>query len=233
MHLNRLSSTSFNSASLSGFASIAHPLREPGHWRLEAHGFRVTPNSTIDIVVRDEGKARVAIDLAQPAQGNDCCNMSEPLLALNGMLNLGCRSLRGGAYALLYRGSGDDAVWDSRVLEPGDNYACMPFRPGQYLIENLLGDARASVRVNYPDPRKTALGLRLASEPVQLKVGRTITPDELLIDPGQVLVFAIEANSHLVVTLEEPDDGHPDLAEWRAAHSRQALEATFARRSTN
>ena len=227
---NMLITTNFDSAPLSGLASITHPLREPGHWRLEAHGPRRVPIRTVDIVLRDGGQARVAVDLGHPTQDTDCCTAIEQLLTPGGMINLHDASARGGGFALLFRGSERDPFWDSRVLEPGDHFACMPLRPGRYLLTNLLSNARSSLRVNYPDPRNTAQGLRLASGPLHAKVGRAIAPDELRIDPGQALVFAIEAECHLAATLEEPDDGPPELVEWRALRSRQALEAAFTRR---
>ena len=220
--------TSFDSARLSRLASIAHPMREPGHWRLEAHGARGLRVQAFDIIVREGGAPRVAVDVAPTNPADQSRAVGDRLLAPHGMINLSISAGGGGAFALLYGARASEPVWDSRVLEPGDHYACMPLRPGSYVVSNVSGDARAALRVNYPDPRAIAQGNRLASGPVHLKIGRAITPGDQRIDPGQVLVFAIETRSHLSVALETADDGPPDLAEWRAARNRDCLRAAFA-----
>lgn len=230
MLMNLPTTTSFDSAGLAGLASIAHPLREPGHWRLETHVPQTAASRIVDIVVRDGGKARVAVDLERPRRSDGCCDTREAILAPNGMVNLAGVSACGGGFALLFRGSGSEPAWDSRVLEPGDHFACMPLRPGRYGLTNLLSDARTVLHVSYPDPRRMAQGHRLASSPLQLIVGERITPVVPRIDPGQLLVFAIEAKAHLAVRLEEADDGPPELDEWRVQRSRQVLEAAFAKR---
>jgi len=232
MNLKSLTTTNFDSAALAGYCSIAHPLREPGHWRLEIHGLKHAPTQVVDIVVRDGGKVRVAVDLDHPIQSNGCCDPREATLAPNGMINLTAVNVSGG-FVVLFRGDGSEPVWDSRVLEPGDHFACMLLRPGRYGITNLLDETRTVLCVSYPDPRMTAQGYRLASSPLQLTVGECIMPVEPRIDPGQLLVFAIEAKAHLAVCLEDADDGPPELAEWRAQRSREVLEATFAKRGAS
>lgn len=223
-----LMQTQFDSAGLSGLASLAHPIQRVGHCRLEAHGLRGIRTRTVNFIVREGGKARVAVDLARLAEPDE--TPTEQVLMPNGMLNLSANSEQERCFVLLYHGHGSDPVWDSRVLELGDHYACLPIRPGRYLISNGLTNTRASVQVNYPDPRVIARGERLASEPVHLNVEQRITPGELRIDPGQLLVFAILIKAHVTIMLEEPDDGPADLPEWRAARSREALEAVFGRR---
>jgi len=202
-----LTRTSFDSASLASQAAIAHPMPQTGRWRLEAHGPRGSAPWVMDIVVRDGGLPRVAVDLAQPATPTNCCDAGETPLSPGGMLNLNLQSDRGGGFALLYGATGSDPVWDSRRLGPGDTYACMPLRPGTYTVANSLGPAKASVRVTYPDPRAAAAGARLASGPAPIKVGQTMDPGEQTIDPGQVLVFAIETTAQLTLVLKAPDDG--------------------------
>jgi hypothetical protein len=229
MRAPALTATSFDSARLSGLASIAHPLRESGLWRLEMYGRRSLPTQSIDIMVREGGAPRVALDLGSSSRAGDCCATGDRVLAPNGMINLNAGSAGDGGFALLYRGDAREPIWDSRRLEAGDHYACMPLRPGTYLIANQSGDARAAVTVNYPDPRAIAQGNRLASGAVHLEVGATITPGEQRIDPGQVLIFAIKTRAHLSLELARADDGATDLAEWKAARSREVLNAAFGR----
>lgn len=219
-----MSRTGFDSAALAGMASIAHPLREPGYWRLAAAGEGTPSRHGVDIVVREGGQARLGLDLACPAP--------EPrdVLAPAGMLNLAARDARGGCHALLYRGDKDEPAWDSRLLQPGDLYACLPLRPGTYRIANVLNGAAGTLRVAYPDPREIADGRQLASTPVHLGAGSAITPTGQVIDPGQALVFAIDSACRLTVTLEQADDGPPDLAAWRERRSQAALEKVFGRR---
>lgn len=219
--------TTFDHASLGRFASIAHPMREPGRWRLEATGRRGYPVTRADILVAANGVGRIAIDIADAIARGTCCGTTELRVVPNGMLNLGAGAAYDTGYALLYRGDERDPAWDSRALQPGDHYACMPLRPGEYVVSNALGGAQSRVQVEYPDPRATAKGHRLATRPAQMRVGTRIAPDALTIDPGQLLVFAIDVPAQLTVRLSRPDDGPPELAEWRAVRARAAAAAAF------
>lgn len=222
-----LTQTSFDSGALSGLASVAHPLREPGYWRLAAAGRRVAPGRRFDVIVRAGGQARFAIDLADEDRRGKVPGLSEGFLAPGGMLNLAARAALTGCHALLYGDRADEPLWDSRQLQPGDGYACMPMRPGSWRIENLLDGAVGRLRVAYPDPRAIAAGQRLAATPVRISVGAAMLPDDLRIDPGQLLIFAIDVRCRLAVTLAQPDDGPPELAAWREERSRMALERVF------
>jgi hypothetical protein len=219
--------TTFDHASLGRLASIAHPMREAGRWRLELFARREYVVASTDVIVGDGGASRAAIDIAATSAQGNCCETNEQRIAPNGMLNLNAGKSSEGGCALLYRQDERDPVWDSRVLEPGDHFACMPLRPGDYLVSNSLNGASASLQVTYPDPRATARGRRLASGPAGMRVGTAITPAALRIDPGQVLVMAIEARAHLTVSLARPDDGPSELAEWRAQRSKEAAAAFF------
>lgn len=219
-----MSRTDFDSAALAGMASIAHPLRQAGHWRLAAAGDDAPPRHGVDIVVREGGQARLGLDLA--------CHGPDPDGALvpAGMLNLAAQSARAGCHALLYRGDQDEPAWDSRLLQPGDFYACLPLRPGSYRIENLVNGAVGGLRIRYPDPRAIAEGRQLATAPLHVGAGSAIAPDGQVIDPGQALVFAIDSPCRLAITLQQADDGPPDLAAWRERRSQAALEKVFGRR---
>jgi len=229
MLATNLIATSFDSASLSGRASIAHPMREPGLWRLDVHGRRGLPVRSIDIIVRESGASHIAVEMAQEDSGCAPCESGDRFLGPGGMINLNATTTGESGYALLYGSRGREPAWDSRLLEPGDHYACMPLRPGAYAVSNLRGRGRSTITVNYPDPRALARGQRLATGPVYLQVGESITPGECRIDPGQVLAFKIDAQAHLVVDLTSADDGPQDLAEWKAARNREALNAAFQR----
>lgn len=221
-----LTQTQFDSGALAGLASIAHPMRDVGYWRLAAAGRRVAPRRQFDVIVREGGQARYAIELADADRGR-LAGLGEGFLAPGGMINLAARGARTGCHALLYGDRPDEPLWDSRELRQGDGYACMPMRPGSWRIENLLDGAVGRLRVAYPDPRTIAAGQRLATAPVRVTVGMAILPDDLRIDPGQLLVFAIDVRCRLAVTLEQPDDGPPELAAWREERSRMALERVF------
>jgi len=231
MRATALTATSFDSATLSGLTSIAHPMREPGSWRLEIHGRRGRPIQSLDIIVRDGAAPRLVVDFSSPGTASDCCAAGDRFLGPNGMINLNPGSSGEGGFALLYGRDGREPVWDSRQLEPGDHYACMPLRPGSYRVSNRNSDARGPVTVNYPDPRAVAEGHRLASGAVHLEVGRSITPGECRIDPGQVLIFALKTRAQLSLELVQADDGATDLAAWKAARNRDVLNAAFGRPS--
>ena len=222
-----LTQTSFDSGALSGLASIAHPLREPGYWRLAAGGRRVSPRRQFDVIVRAGGQARFAIELADEDRRGKPPGLSEGFLAPGGMINLAARAARTGCHALLYGDRPDEPLWDSRELQQGDGYACMPMRPGSWRIENVLDGAVGRLQVAYPDPRAIAAGRHLATTPVRVTVGTAILPDDLRIDPGQLLIFAIDVRCRLAVTLQQSDDGPPELAAWREERSRMALERVF------
>ena len=224
-----LTQTSFDSGALSGLASIAHPLREAGYWRLSAAGRRAAPGRQFDVIVREGGKARYAIELTDGDRRGPMSGLNEGFLAPGGMINLAARAARTGWHAFLFGDGLEEPLWDSRVLQEGDGYACMPMRPGSYRIENLLNGAVGRLRVAYPDPRAIAEGVRLATTPVRVTAGTAITPDSLRIDPGQLLIFAIDSRCRLAITLEEPDDGAPELAVWREQRSRTALERVLAK----
>lgn len=229
MFTTMLTRTQFDSGALAGLASIAHPIRETGHWRLTAAGRRIAPRGEFDVIVREGGKARYAIELAQEPR-DDGIGLHEGVLAPGGRINLAARAAPAGCHALLFGDQRDAPLWDSRALQEGDGYACMPLRPGSWRIENTLNGAVGRLRVNYPDPRAIAEGMRLAATPVEVRAGTVMTPGDLRIDPGQLLVFAIEAPCRLVVTLEEPDDGPPELAAWREERGRAALERVLGKR---
>jgi hypothetical protein len=224
--LNILTQPNFDSGALAGMASIAHPITEPGHWRLETHGHGVA-TLTYDILVRDGGAPKVAITLGSSVRQADCCEGSELILAPNGMLNLNGGSARHGSYALLYRGSDTNPVWDTRALGPGDYFAFMPLRPGTYSVSNELGRAKGTLQVAYPDPRRIAEGRRAAAQPVHVRAGLALDPNGVEIDPGQLVVFAIEGPARLVAELSKADDGPSELAEWRRSQMEECLEAAF------
>jgi hypothetical protein len=229
MFPSMLTRTQFDSGALAGLASIAHPMREPGHWRLLATASRAAPRNNFDVIVREGGGARCAIELVQETC-DDGTGLREGTLAPGGRINLAARAAPAGCYALLFGAQAQEPLWDSRALQEGDGFACMPMRPGIYRIENALGAAIGRLRVNYPDPRAIADGMPLASAPVQATAGADITPGDLRIDPGQLLVFAITAPCRLVVTLEAPDNGPAELAAWREERSRAALERVLGKR---
>lgn len=224
-----LTRTRFDSGALAGLASIAHPMRETGCWRLTVVGRRVAPRSEFDVIVREGGNARYAIEMAQEARDKGA-GLREGVLAPGGRLNLAASAAPAGCHALLSGGGREAPLWDSRALQAGDGYACMPMCPGIWRIENTLFAAAGRLRVNYPDPRAIAEGLRLAATPVQVRAGTAITPGDLHLDPGQLLVFAIDSPCRLLVTLEEPDNGPPELAAWREERSRAALERVLGKR---
>ena len=201
-----LTQTAFDSASLAGLASIAHPIAQAGVWRLEAYGARGYLAASVDIVVREGGPPRLSVDLAlgsdRPACGDGGASLSPA-----GMLNLVLNSAREGGYALLHAAGAADPTWDSRRLVPGDHYACMPLRPGLYGVANGLGNASASVRVTWPLPHTSAARPRPSAGPALLTVGEAIEPSDLTIAPGQVLVFVVQTPARLTLDLRTPDDG--------------------------
>ncbi|HLZ84824.1 MAG TPA: hypothetical protein VKQ54_14775 [Caulobacteraceae bacterium] len=198
--------TGFDSASLAGLASIAHPIAQVGVWRLEAYGARGYPTASADILVREGGPPRLSVDLALGLD-RTACGDGGASLSPAGMLNLVLNSAREGGYALLHAAGGGDPTWDSRRLVPGDHYACMPLRPGRYDVANGLGTARASVRVTWPPARASAARPQPSAGPAILTVGESIEPSDLTIAPGRVLLFVVQTPARLTLDLRTPDDG--------------------------
>jgi hypothetical protein len=208
-----LTRTSFESASLASQAAIAHPLSQSGRWRLEAYGPQGLAPWAMDILVRDGGLPRLAVDLALPVapSGCGCSPTSNPSLAPGAMLNLSLARAGDGGFALLYAAGASDPAWDSRRLQAGDYYACLPLRPGLYGAANQLGTAKASIRVTYPAPKAAAAtrasAARPAVAPTIITVGEVMDPTAVVIDPSQVLLFAIGAPANLTLDLQSTDDG--------------------------
>jgi hypothetical protein len=203
---NLLTRTRFDSASLASQALIAHPIAQPGHWRLETRGLPGGGGWATDVIVRKDGVARLSFDLAQAPSRGGACGGAPVVLAPGGMLNLSLQSPRDGAYALLFRGEGRAAEWDSRCLAPGDHYACMPLRPGQYEVIDKMSSARADLRVTYP---KAHAGPPRHARPhaLTIAVGEAFDPAALVLSPGGVLLFRIEKPSRIAIDLTAPDDG--------------------------
>jgi hypothetical protein len=216
----------FDSATLARAASIAHRMLKPGRWRLEVRNVAGRILARTFFRVADGAPVAAAVNIgAADGQPNEVALRPGGYLSLNSSLR------RDPVFALLFAEEGEETVWDSRRLEPGDGFACLPMRPGRYRLANKLNDTESGLTIAYPDPRATAAGRRLAVGPVRVRAGERIEPAQLVLDPGQPLVVDVAVAARIVLTLEAPDDGPPDLAEWKARRNEEALAAVFERRT--
>lgn len=212
--------TGFDSGALTRLATIAHPIPEPGLYRLTVirdgeevveHIVSVDATSTssqldVDLAALAPGGAARLARTARPATTGGCCgDGSAP------------GTLRPGGYLQLLVGSGDreyaavlrrvdrlDAKrpdeWDTRRLTPGDIVAGVLLRPGLYTLEDAGAGGTARVHVRYPEP-----GERLSpSEPLTIALPAAKRVIEA--DPAQGIVLQAGKGSRFVVTLEKPEE---------------------------
>lgn len=96
-------------------------------------------------------------------------------------------------------------VFDSRSLGRGDLFALTLIRPGRYDVEDVVSEARGTIRVTYPEPGEAR---RAAQGPVRVAVRKgDLSPAEIRVSPAQGVVFVPEAEASIRVALAEPDDG--------------------------
>jgi hypothetical protein len=215
--------TDFDSAVLRGTAIIAHRLDNPGRWRLLLHAppRRQFVRQVIKVVDGAPGMLTVELPAGVAPYAAE---VAEGVVCPGGYLRLQA-PVGGEMFVQLTPPGCDQPAWDSRTLQPGDHYICLPLRPGRYRLVNKRSAATADLAIRYPDPRATAAGRSLATEPIRVLAGEVFTPKDLSIDPGQPLAIEVAATAHLVLTLLDPDDGPSDLAAWRAHHDEQLLQA--------
>lgn len=210
---SHLTDVIFDSAALGGTAVVSHPLAHPGEWQaLLSLPHARLPAQTV--LVRREGSGAMA---AIEPDGE-----IEHRLIQGGQVRLRAPDHFG--FAVRLRSVGADAPeWDSRRLQKGDYFACLPLRPGSYRLANLLNQANAEVVIHYPDPRTRDPAP--AMEPVRVRAGEQFSSARVGLFPGQPLIVAIDAPAHLTLVLETPDDGPSDLAAWRERRDFEALAA--------
>lgn len=224
--LNRtMTNTEFDSGSLSAMATIARRMSMPGVFIVEAVDERGRVVRRSEVVVREgEGAAAGAsINLVAEEDSMRCQPECPIAIATGGMLSFHAIGARRGMSVRMIGASEKGSAWNSQALEPGDLYACMPLRPGRYAVHKEEGGVpHMHLRVSYPDPRELAQGRKL-------RTGTVLMRNDVEIDPGQAVLFAIERPARVRVRLEEANDGPSDLAEWRAARNRQALDDALKR----
>lgn len=214
---SHLTDVNFDSAALGGTAVISHPLAHAGEWQavLSLPHARL-PAQTV-LVLREGGGAMAAVE----PDGD-----TEHRLIQGGQVRL--RAAAHSGFAVRLRSVGAEVPeWDSRRLQKGDYFACLPLRPGRYRLANLLSQADAELVMHYPDPRTRDPARRM--EPVRVRAGEQFSPARVELFPGQPLIVAVDAPAHLTLTLEIPDDGPSDLAAWRERRDFEALAALGGR----
>ncbi len=210
---SHLTDVNFDSAALGGTAIVSHPIAHLGEWQAVLSLPHVRVPAQAVLVLREGGGAMAAIE----PDGD-----TEHRLIQGGQMRL--RAADHFGFAVQLRSVGADAPeWDSRRLQKGDYFACLPLRPGRYRLANLLNQADAEVVIHYPDPRTRDPARRM--EPVQVRIGEQFSSARVELFPGQPLIVAVDAPAHLTLMLETPDDGPPDLAAWRERRDFEALAA--------
>lgn len=209
--------TGFDSGALTRLATIAHPVAEPGLYRLTVicdgeeaaeHIVSVDASSTasqldVDLAALAPGGAA---RLGRPATTGGCCGggIAPGVLRPGGYLQLMVGSGNREYAAVLRRVDGLDGErpeeFDTRALMPGDLVAGVLLRPALYSLEDVGAGGTARVHVRYPEP-----GEQLKpSEPVTIELstrGRVVEAD-----PAQGIVLHAGKGSRFVVTLEKPEE---------------------------
>ena len=153
-----------DSAALAGTATIAHPMKEVGTWRLSLYRDERTSFASIALYVREDASGMLAAVDAGAADAP-----MDHTIRRGGYLRLVSSLEEGGVFALLRDAEGARTVWDSRSLEGGDVFAFLPLRPGRYVLTDHLGGAERAVRVKYPDPRANKGAPSVMPEPLRIE----------------------------------------------------------------
>lgn len=165
-------------------------------------------------VTKESAASQVNIDLTMigtsAGAGSDCgCRQGSEVLQVHPKGTLVFHVSKGaGGYAVVLasnESSAEQAVFDSRKLQPGDMFAASVLRPGSYRAES--GRARCEFSVAYPP----AAGQKKYSPPENLQVNwlaDRAEPSNFRLASGQGVLFKVEApDTRIVITLEQADDG--------------------------
>lgn len=138
-----------------------------------------------------------------------------------------------GGYAVQISKLGKDnariGVFDSRELNDSDMLSVTVIRPGTYSVTNSLGNARAELVVNYPEPGK----MQRNAAPVKVEcTANQIVPDRIRVDPAQGLVFTFKTPSRIKIDLVRPEDRMSRLRMNRLRVREQALGQKKGERKT-
>lgn len=230
--LTAFTQISFHSASLSGLSCLAHTLSREGLYSVQLwRGDRLL--TWVQLLVSESaGDAQVNLD---------CFALERAARGAAAVAATGRRTLRGGGALVVHASKGegyrvaihhrsdDGAVeWDSQSLQPGDVFSIVVLRPGVYSISS--GNAVASFRVPYPDPRRNS-GRPVHVQPIEIHLSEEgFEPGQWKLRPGKGMVIRVAAQANISVNLVEADDGPGDLAEWRRGETERLFEVLSARR---
>lgn len=227
--LGPLTQTNFDSGSLGGLASVAHPVTEAGQHPLtilQADKAVQSLMLTVQSVAKDSSAAATAastvkdaaaanipaalqIDLSAivNAAGQLSSKLSELVVAASGYTLFHAPAGTSGFAAQLHAPGAADKppVFDSRQLGNGDVFATAVFRPGRYSVTNKINNAQAQLRVSYPVISSTPYS---PPDAFEVQLGQNgFQPNDIELKPAQGVVFHINnTQARIVIDLVEPDD---------------------------
>jgi hypothetical protein len=234
----RLLVVNLDSGALAGTATIVHPLAKAGNWTLTVRRADGPALTSFSIQVRDDAEKFVAaVDLStaeREGRGSGAVNPSATLrVRTGGHLALFCSQPRAGYAAALdpsdpQRAACGKHSWDSQQLQKGDQFVCMPLRPGRYTLANTLSDTKCTLTVRYPDPRTPLRDDPTRSQPLRVQVKESFSVEKLELVPTRGLVLEVGDDARFSLELVEPDDGPRDLESWKTEHDERLLAALLS-----
>lgn len=203
-----------DSGALTMLGAVVYKAPAEGVYRGNVLGAN-SEGAAFELLVTGKATALQAnIDLATigaPASAGGNCGCGETQAALQlhpaGTLIFHVSSGSGGQAAVLTANevSPQQAIVDTRKLQPGDMFVATMLRPGTYRAES--GSVRLALTVSYP-----AGGGKqkyVPPPPAQVVWHRDrVEPSRITVASGQGLIFKVEApDTRIVITLEQADDG--------------------------
>jgi hypothetical protein len=224
------SQVNVDSGSLSMLSTIVHRSSEAGEYEGVVTKGAGLITRRFTIAVSGESPAAQASARAQPpAQPGQVRIDLKDTAPDHHVLNVGGYavfyvSAGLGGYAVQVSKLGKDnsqiGLFDSRELKDGDMLSVTVIRPGTYSVTNSLGNARAELVVNYPEPGK----MQRNAAPVKVECpANQIVPDRIRVDPAQGLVFTFKTPSRIKIDLVRPEDRMSRLRMNRLRAREQAL----------
>jgi hypothetical protein len=212
--------TSFDSATPSGPAVVAHQLTTPGDFEVvvarDDSAMRRIPlrvEARSENLEEPEPRPPSNVPVGMVAEVDPVALVRDPAVRRRGFRVFvdGYLSFKTGrphgyrCYVTNAGGSTDGLEFDSTELGPSDIYAQTLVRPGRYSVTNALTEVRADLTVSYPKLEPTPY-----QPPDPLRVTcreEGFGQDPMELSPVQCVIFELDSPARILIELTEPDDG--------------------------
>ena len=211
-----------DSGSLTMLGTVVHQFSEPGEYRCVVHEGPVVKATFTVSSDKNSSNPQAVVDLealvSESSHSGDCGCGCEGV-AREGAKGPFTFTVNPRGYALFRVGRGkgqyyvharrvdapaDAKGYETRVLVEGDSFSAVVLRPGTYDVANSMTRAKGRLVVTYP---KAGERKYRPAAPIRVSCGKAFEPAEVIIGPGQGLIFEAQTPSRITITLSKPDDG--------------------------